>query len=165
MLRIADGISASASSLRRLQRLSRQSAERLIRQWQLRTRHAMVQLTMAVPQSLWQQGARAPIHFATDRTPRLLSGSQLPSSSCPEALKLGPASEQQCAPEAGTAILSSHRNGGGAAFLILLLPDPTTGWAGYPCRRATWETFIPGSIVCWIMAIFSWEFTFTDFLP
>jgi hypothetical protein len=55
MLRIADSISASASSLRRLQRLSCQSAERLIRSDSCARDTPMVRLTMAIP-VLWQQG-------------------------------------------------------------------------------------------------------------
>jgi hypothetical protein len=48
----------------------------------------------------------------------------------------------------------SSRNGGEAAFLILLLPLKQQ--AGLDTMQAgDMETFIPGSIVCWIMAIFS----------
>lgn len=55
----------------------------------------MVRLTRAIPRPLATR-ARALSIFATGRTPRLLSGSQLPSSSCPEGAEApGPASEQQ----------------------------------------------------------------------
>lgn len=48
----------------------------------------------------------------------------------------------------------SGRNGGEAAFLILLLPLKQQ--AGLDTMQAgDMETFMPGSIVCWIMAIFS----------
>ena len=70
-------------------------AERLIRSDSCARDTPMVRLTMAIPRPLATR-ARALSIFATDRTPRLLSGSQLPSSSCPEGAEApGPASEQQ----------------------------------------------------------------------
>ena len=154
MLRIADSISASASSLRRLQRLSCQSAERLIRSDSC-ARHAHGPADHGYSPSLATR-ARALSIFATDRTPRLLSGSQLPSSSCQKALKLRTCFRAAVSSRSRNDFLSS-RNGGEAAFLILLLPLKQQAGldTGYHAGGRHGETFIPGSIVCWIMAIFS----------
>lgn len=58
-------------------------------------RTLMPRLTCAIPRPLATR-ARALSIFATSRTPRLLSGSQLPSSFYPEGAEApGPASEQQ----------------------------------------------------------------------
>jgi hypothetical protein len=67
----ADNISASASSLRRLQRLSCQSAERFTRSDSCARDTPMARLTCAIPRPLATR-ARALSIFATDRTPPLL---------------------------------------------------------------------------------------------
>ena len=104
--------------------------------------------------SLWRQVGRALSIFAnSDRTPRPLSTdpANFHRPLAQKALGSSRTCFQSSSKFRSRNDFLSSRNGGEGCLLILLLPLKQQAGLGYSCRRATWETFIPGSIVCWIM--------------